>query len=88
MRWPAPAVAAAQYFGTGDGEAAEGHGICRKPKPAAGGVPRFLLRTKFGLEEITPLEYLQLRLAMVVPDHRQKMMPRAGPYCGSSETPT
>jgi hypothetical protein len=56
-----------QYFGTGDGEAAEGDGICWVATPADGVVPRFLLRTKFGLEEITTLEHLQLRLAMVVP---------------------
>jgi hypothetical protein len=47
--------------------AAEGDGICWIATPADGGVPRFLLRTKFGLEEITTLEHLQLRLAMVAP---------------------
>jgi hypothetical protein len=37
----------------GDGAAAEGDGICWIATPADGGVPRFLLRTKFGPEEIT-----------------------------------
>lgn len=58
---------AAQVIGNGDGEAAEGDGICRIATPADGGVPRFLLRTKFGLEEITTLEHLQLRLELVAP---------------------
>jgi hypothetical protein len=51
----------------GNGSAAGGDGICWITIPADGGVPRFLLRTKFGLKEITTLEHLQLRLAMVVP---------------------
>jgi hypothetical protein len=51
----------------GDGEAAESEGICWIATPADGGVPRFLLRTKFGPEEITTLEHLQLPLAMVAP---------------------
>ena len=58
---------AAQAIGTGDGEAAEGDGICWIATPADGGVPRFLLRTRFGLEEITTLEHLQLRLGLVAP---------------------
>ena|GEM_PF-3649310 len=58
---------AAQAVGTGEGEAAEGDGICWIATPADGGVPRFLLRTKFGLEEIATLEHLQLRLAVVAP---------------------
>jgi hypothetical protein len=58
---------AAQSVGVSDGEAAEGDGICWIATPADGGVPRFLLRTKFGPEEITTLEHLQLRLAVVVP---------------------
>jgi len=34
-------------------------------RPEVGGVPRFLLRTKFGLEEIAT--HLQLRLGLVTP---------------------
>ena len=51
----------------GNGITAEGDGICWIATPADSGVPRFRLKTKFGLEEITTLEHLQLRLAMVVP---------------------
>ena len=58
---------AAQAIGAGDGEVAEGDGICWIATPADGGVPRFLLRTKFGLEEIATLEHLQLRLGLVAP---------------------
>jgi len=58
---------AAQAIGTGDGEAAEGDGICWIATPADGGVPRFPLRTKFGLEEIATLAHLQLRLRLVTP---------------------
>lgn len=58
---------AAKAIGTGYGEAAEADGVCWIPMPAGGGVPRFLLRTKFGLEEITTLEHLQLRLAVPGP---------------------
>jgi hypothetical protein len=58
---------ATQLVGTGDGEAAEGEGICWIATPADSGVPRFLLRTKFGLEAIATLEHLQLRLGLVAP---------------------
>jgi hypothetical protein len=52
---------------TGAGEAVEGDGICWLTTPADGSAPRFLLRTKFGLEEITTLAHLQLRLGSVLP---------------------
>ena len=58
---------ATQLVGTGDGEAAEGDGTCWITTPAAGGLPRCLFRTKVGLQDITTLGHLQLRLAMVAP---------------------
>ena len=58
---------AAQLIGTDEPEAVEGDGICWMTTPTDGSVPRFLLRTKFGLEEITTLEHLQLRLGLDAP---------------------
>jgi hypothetical protein len=50
---PSADFGAVPLAGTSEVKAAEGDGICWIATPADGGVPRFLLRTRFGLEEIT-----------------------------------
>ena len=70
----------------GDREAAEGAGTCWIATPADGGVPRLLLMTKFGVEEITTLEHLQLRLELVAPGPPpENDTARAEGCCGSSK---
>jgi SNF2 family DNA or RNA helicase len=54
-----------QSVGAAEGEIAEGDGICWIANPANGGPLRFLVRTKFGVEEIDNLDLLRSRLALV-----------------------
>jgi hypothetical protein len=58
---------AVQAAGSAEAEVAEGEGICWIATPTDGGVPQFLLRTKFGIEKITSLQQLESRLGLIAP---------------------
>jgi hypothetical protein len=62
-----------QAIGTIEPESAEGEGIFWLARPSDGDTPRFLLRTRFGTEEIMTLGQLEMRIRFAVsgpaPDH-------------------